>query len=252
MHPPHEQVTEHFRRSREPRESPTRDQLIRHLRKEHNYDVFGTMDTHGDDLWMSDTKTPIRMLVDAHDDDHAQAEDGSDMTFFTPHTHGGSMGNAPTPTTPPEPPVAELKDAARRVIENWESGDLAGAVSNLAGVLGVEEQPEEEEEEPRWIVTEVTSVTASSEDEAIELVVNNIKGGDQEVIEQSAIDESDFNPGDEHLRIDLSPIALRELFMEDDDDPTSSLTDEQLRAIARSFLGSNVWRDLRYFVRDAS
>lgn len=38
----------------------------------------------------------------------------------------------------------------------------------------------------RWIVTERTSVDADTEEEAIEMVVNCIKGGDQDVMEQSA------------------------------------------------------------------
>lgn len=41
--------------------------------------------------------------------------------------------------------------------------------------------------EPRWIVTERTSVSAPTEEEAIDMVVNCIKGGDQDVMEQSAV-----------------------------------------------------------------
>ena len=40
---------------------------------------------------------------------------------------------------------------------------------------------------PRWIVTERTSVDADTKEEAIDRVVNCIKGGHQDVLEQSAV-----------------------------------------------------------------
>lgn len=68
----------------------TRKELIRHLDQEHGYDVHGTKDTHGDDLYLSDPNTPITQLIDTHDDDHRQSSEDAPK-FHLPHDHDGSM-----------------------------------------------------------------------------------------------------------------------------------------------------------------
>lgn len=56
---------------------------------------------------------------------------------------------------------------------------------------------------PRWIVTERTSVDADTKEEAIDRVVNCIKGGYQDVMEQSAILGHDASAPHPRVRVEL-------------------------------------------------
>ena len=155
----------------------TRKQLINHLVEMHGYDAFGTKDTHGDDLWIATPTTPIKMLVDHHDSDHGDGEDGS-QNYPIPHDHEGPMAGA----LDTGDDLQQLTAAAMLVIDNWEGSSLAEAVNELELVV----KAQQEARSARWLVTQQTYVTATNENDALEWVVNNIKAGDQEVKLQTA------------------------------------------------------------------